>query len=399
MMAEVFSDPQTVFFLSNIKVGDISSGINKGQPKTALYKWYEDLVKWVKGKFAYTEVGNVANNSLQHFMDVIGSFDQEFVNGNLQRQQNTGMFFGYDPEEVMSLEDTVDETLFDRVANKAKKTYRKIINTLTYTMEGKQGIKTLQDVKDYLNGVNGHLPKGKKINVDNYAPKIFNKIKRIRKQREIAKQHQIKLVNNAKQLPQYKNDWKFKDDVDDFAAVNIDDLKIKTGNNEVMEYINGLGMMSINGIPSNRAYNIMINHAKKNAILKSLLPIASKLNQKFVDGLAYWSNPATLSSVIGKYDTEKSNKILAGIYGGIMRSSARMVEEASAFQHLSQQEKHVLLLVSEGKTNREISKQLFLGEGTVRNYVSSILSKLGVNNRAEAAAYAVEHNLREYITM
>lgn len=72
-------------------------------------------------------------------------------------------------------------------------------------------------------------------------------------------------------------------------------------------------------------------------------------------------------------------------------------EEASAFSHLSQQEKHVLLLVSEGKTNREIAKALFLGEGTVRNYVSSILSKLGVNNRAEAAAYAVEHNLKEYI--
>jgi two-component system response regulator DevR len=72
-------------------------------------------------------------------------------------------------------------------------------------------------------------------------------------------------------------------------------------------------------------------------------------------------------------------------------------EEASAFAHLSQQEKHVLLLVSEGKTNREIAKALFLGEGTVRN-VSSILSKLGVSNRAEAAAYAVEHNLREYIS-
>jgi DNA-binding NarL/FixJ family response regulator len=73
-------------------------------------------------------------------------------------------------------------------------------------------------------------------------------------------------------------------------------------------------------------------------------------------------------------------------------------EEASAFSALTQQEKHVLLLVSEGKTNREIAKALFLGEGTVRNYVSSILSKLSVNNRAEAAAYAVEHNLREYIT-
>jgi DNA-binding NarL/FixJ family response regulator len=72
-------------------------------------------------------------------------------------------------------------------------------------------------------------------------------------------------------------------------------------------------------------------------------------------------------------------------------------EEASAFASLSQQEKHVLSLVSAGKTNREIAKELFLGEGTVRNYVSSILSKLGVSNRAEAAAYAVEHNLKEYL--
>ena len=72
-------------------------------------------------------------------------------------------------------------------------------------------------------------------------------------------------------------------------------------------------------------------------------------------------------------------------------------EEASAFSNLSTQEKHVLMSVSEGRTNREIAKALYLGEGTVRNYVSSILSKLGVSNRAEAAAYAVEHNLKEYL--
>jgi DNA-binding NarL/FixJ family response regulator len=79
-----------------------------------------------------------------------------------------------------------------------------------------------------------------------------------------------------------------------------------------------------------------------------------------------------------------------------VRKAARE-EEASAFSALTQQERHVLMLVSEGKTNREIAKALFLGEGTVRNYVSSILSKLGVSNRAEAAAYAVEHNLKDYL--
>jgi len=72
-------------------------------------------------------------------------------------------------------------------------------------------------------------------------------------------------------------------------------------------------------------------------------------------------------------------------------------EEAASFIELSQQEKMVLKLVSEGKTNREIAQSLYLGEGTVRNYVSSILSKLNVSNRAEAAAYAVQHNLKEYL--
>lgn len=72
-------------------------------------------------------------------------------------------------------------------------------------------------------------------------------------------------------------------------------------------------------------------------------------------------------------------------------------EEASSFSSLSHQEKLVLKLVSEGKTNKEIAQVLFLGEGTVRNYVSSILSKLDVSNRAEAAAYAVEHSLKNYL--
>ncbi len=77
---------------------------------------------------------------------------------------------------------------------------------------------------------------------------------------------------------------------------------------------------------------------------------------------------------------------------------AQREEEASAFVELTNQEMQVLQLVSEGKTNREIADALYLGEGTVRNYVSNILGKLGVANRAEAAAYAVQHNLRDYLS-
>jgi DNA-binding NarL/FixJ family response regulator len=77
---------------------------------------------------------------------------------------------------------------------------------------------------------------------------------------------------------------------------------------------------------------------------------------------------------------------------------AQRKDEQSAFSQLTEQEMRVLGLVAEGKTNREIAQQLFLGEGTVRNYVSSILSKLALTNRAEAAAYAVQHNIRAYLT-
>lgn len=72
-------------------------------------------------------------------------------------------------------------------------------------------------------------------------------------------------------------------------------------------------------------------------------------------------------------------------------------EEAIAFIDLTGQERQVLALIAAGKTNREIASELFLSEGTVRNYVSSILSKLNVSNRAEAAAYAIKHHLQDHL--
>jgi DNA-binding CsgD family transcriptional regulator len=67
--------------------------------------------------------------------------------------------------------------------------------------------------------------------------------------------------------------------------------------------------------------------------------------------------------------------------------------QESVFAGLTRREMHVLLLISEGKPNREISNLMGLEEGTVRNYVTNILSKLGLNNRTEAAAYAAKNDL------
>jgi DNA-binding NarL/FixJ family response regulator len=57
---------------------------------------------------------------------------------------------------------------------------------------------------------------------------------------------------------------------------------------------------------------------------------------------------------------------------------------------LTQQEQKILLLVAEGKTNKEIAAEVFLSDKTVKNYVSSILSKLNLQRRAQAAAYVAK---------
>ncbi|EEG78211.1 response regulator transcription factor [Dethiobacter alkaliphilus] len=54
---------------------------------------------------------------------------------------------------------------------------------------------------------------------------------------------------------------------------------------------------------------------------------------------------------------------------------------------LTEMEKKVLLLIAEGKTNKQIAEEIFLAEKTVRNYVSKIFLKLNLSNRAAAAAY------------
>lgn len=55
---------------------------------------------------------------------------------------------------------------------------------------------------------------------------------------------------------------------------------------------------------------------------------------------------------------------------------------------LTPQERNILDLIAEGLTNRQIGERMFLAEKTVKNYVSSMLSKLGMSRRTEAAAYA-----------
>ena len=60
---------------------------------------------------------------------------------------------------------------------------------------------------------------------------------------------------------------------------------------------------------------------------------------------------------------------------------------------LTAQDQKILQLVAEGKTNKEIASEVFLSDKTVKNYVSSILSKLNLQRRAQAAAFVAKHRL------
>ena len=60
-------------------------------------------------------------------------------------------------------------------------------------------------------------------------------------------------------------------------------------------------------------------------------------------------------------------------------------------ERLTAQEQRILDLIGEGMTNRQIGEQMFLAEKTVKNYVSSMLAKLGLTSRTQAAIFSAKH--------
>ncbi|MBN9611559.1 MAG: DNA-binding response regulator [Actinobacteria bacterium 69-20] len=74
----------------------------------------------------------------------------------------------------------------------------------------------------------------------------------------------------------------------------------------------------------------------------------------------------------------------------VMRRIQAEQEEAEPLRTLTEQERAVLELIAEGLTNRQIGDRLFLAEKTVKNYVSHLLAKLGVEHRTQAAILATK---------
>jgi DNA-binding NarL/FixJ family response regulator len=92
---------------------------------------------------------------------------------------------------------------------------------------------------------------------------------------------------------------------------------------------------------------------------------------------------------VGAGDSLLDPSVTSAVLDRLRKGKHLMKDEKLA--RLSPQEERILTLVADGRTNREIGDELNLAEKTVKNYVSSILSKLEVARRAEAAAYLARH--------
>jgi DNA-binding NarL/FixJ family response regulator len=92
---------------------------------------------------------------------------------------------------------------------------------------------------------------------------------------------------------------------------------------------------------------------------------------------------------VGAGDSLLDPSITTAVLDRLRKGKHLMRDEKLA--RLSPQEERILSQIADGKTNREIGDDLHLAEKTVKNYVSSILSKLEVARRAEAAAYLARH--------
>jgi two-component system, NarL family, response regulator LiaR len=74
-------------------------------------------------------------------------------------------------------------------------------------------------------------------------------------------------------------------------------------------------------------------------------------------------------------------------------ADTHITPDPTVFEALSEREKDILKLIGVGLSNPEIAEKLFLSEGTIRNHITSIFSKLGISDRTQAALLAVRHHL------
>src|SRR5579859_3934533 len=116
------------------------------------------------------------------------------------------------------------------------------------------------------------------------------------------------------------------------------------------------------------------------ALFDAIMAGASGYLLKQIRGSDLVGAVRTLASGESMLDPAAASRVMAR-----MRDQAR---HADPLAELTTQERRILELIGEGLTNRQIGEQMYLAEKTVKNYVSALFAKLGMERRTQAAAYA-----------
>ena len=131
---------------------------------------------------------------------------------------------------------------------------------------------------------------------------------------------------------------------------------------------------------------MLTSYPDEEAVLSAIIAGASGYLLKQVRGrdlVAALESVGRGDSLLDPAVTEKVLQRVRSAAGG----------ENDELADLTSQERKILLLVAEGMTNKEIANDVFLSDKTVKNYVSSILSKLNLQRRTQAAAFVAKHHL------
>jgi DNA-binding NarL/FixJ family response regulator len=130
---------------------------------------------------------------------------------------------------------------------------------------------------------------------------------------------------------------------------------------------------------------ILTSYADELAVFSSIMAGASGYLLKEVNSAELLSGIRSVGAGKSLLDPTVTGAVLERV-----RTGGRPTRDPK-LARLSAQEERVLTLVAEGKTNAEIGDEMRLSDKTVKNYVSTILSKLEVRRRAQAAAYLASH--------
>jgi two-component system, NarL family, response regulator DevR len=131
---------------------------------------------------------------------------------------------------------------------------------------------------------------------------------------------------------------------------------------------------------------MLTSYPDEEAVLSAIMAGASGYLLKQIRG----RDLVSALEAVGRGESLLDSAVTEKVLERVRRLASGSPDELS---DLTSQERKILLLVAEGKTNKEIAAEVFLSDKTVKNYVSSILSKLNLQRRTQAAAFMAKHHL------